>query len=42
MFTNFGGSFWGWAMMLGMFLIGVLLITALVLLCLWLVKQIKK
>lgn len=39
---SIGGPFWGWIMFLGMILIGILLIVALVLLIIWLIKQIKK
>lgn len=42
MFTNFGGPFWGWTMIIGMYLIGILTIIALVLLIAWLIKQIRK
>lgn len=36
------GSAWGWMMMGGMMLFGILIIVALALLIVWLVKEIKK
>lgn len=41
MFTNFS-PFWGWTMMIGSYLIGILIIVALALFIVWLIKQIKK
>lgn len=39
---NFGGPFWGWLMFFGMTLISLLTIIVLVLLIIWLIKQINK
>lgn len=36
------GSVWGWMMMGGMMLFGLLVIVALVLLIVWLIKQVRK
>lgn len=40
--TNFGNPFWGSIMFLGMALFGILSLVALVLLIVWLMKQLKK
>lgn len=42
MFNQLGGTSWGWVMFLGMSVFSILVFIALILLIIWLAKQIQK